>query len=440
MAEEMTLAGAVQQLCGDAVDAALLEQVGAGSIQLPWLAAIAGEAAQLRSQLEADPEALERTDGPRQWPPLLYVSYSPLNKLEARQADFAECAQLLLAQGADADTHYTEPSYPDSPLSALYGAVGMYGNALLADVLLRHGANTQDGESIYHAAQLGHLECLEVLKKHGADFSAVQQPWGNTPLYFLLGHRPTDEQWPSALTGVRWLLEEGGADPNVASGDYEEMPLHLVARRHGAEQVEQLLEHEAHADAPTRDGLTPYAVAARFSNLEALDVLRKHGAEMPLTATDNLLAAISCGDEVHAKALLRAEPGLAAKLGGRDYAVLVEAAGQGKLKAVDAWCALGLPLDSQADCQSTALHQACWYAHQNVARALIEHRAPLDIKDEMYQGTPLDWVCHGSLFCRAQPGSAYAQLGQLLIDAGSPLPANDWGSEEVQAVLKQARG
>jgi ankyrin repeat protein len=405
----------------------------------PWVAAIAGDAVGLETLLAADPDAVNRAAGPKNWPPLLYACFSRLNDVAELQSRFANCAQLLLERGADIEAHYFDPGYPDCPLSALYGATGVNCNPLLADVLLRHGANTQDGESIYHAAQHAHIACLEVLKRHGADFSAAQQPWNNTPLYFLYGHRPIDKQWPTALTGIRWLLEEGGADPNVTSTELEETPLHRAARQHRADAAELLLTHGAYGDAPTRDGLTPYALAARHGNKEAMEALRRHNAALPLSSVDELLAACAVGDEQHAQGILSVDPDLMLKLGPRDLGLICHHAGEGNLNAVVAMCAIGFPTDAMDDRNATALHQAAWSAHLDVAEALLEFSAPLDVRDGDYQGTPLDWVCHGSLFCQAKPANAYAEFARMLIRYGAPLPEQDWGSEEVKAALAEAR-
>jgi len=407
----------------------------------PWIAALAGDVQGLRRFIETDPKAATDPGGPKNWPPLLYVCFSNFNGTAARQQGFADCAQMLLEHGADPDSHFYEPAFPTAPQAALYGAIGVNNNPLLADVLLRHGANTQDGESIYHAAQHAHIESLEVLKKHGADFSSAQQPWGNTPLYFLFGHRPSEKQWPIALEGIRWLLEVGEADPNVTSTQYEEAPLHLAARRHAGAVVELLLEHGAHADQPTRDGLTPYALAARHGNTEAMDALRKHGGNMPLSPADELLAACALGDELHARGILAGDSELLSRLGPRDLAILAEHAAEGNLPAVTALCAIGFPLDARGEAGATALHHAAWRGHAAIAQLLAEGGAPLDVRDEEYKATPLDWACHGSLFCQSESQVDYPGVVEALLQAGAPVPEEDedWGSEEVKELLRAKR-
>jgi ankyrin repeat protein len=44
---------------------------------------------------------------------------------------------------------------------------------------------------------------------------------------------------------------------------------------------------------------------------------------------------------------------------------------------------------------STPLHQAVWSGHDAVVRLLVEHGARLDIKDTIYEGTPLGWAEYG---------------------------------------------
>ncbi|MDQ3024686.1 MAG: ankyrin repeat domain-containing protein, partial [bacterium] len=275
---------------------------------------------------------------------------------------------------------------------------------------------------------------------HGADFSAAQQPWNSTPLFFLLGHRESDPQWTVAKTGIRWLLEVGGADPNVPSGEMELVPLHLAARRHSAHPIEMLLAHEAHVDCPTPDGQTPYSIAARHGNVAAMEIFRAHGGATKLSATDELLAACASGDSTTAQLILDRMPGLIERLGPQDFFVLPELAALNKIEAIKTFCAVGFPLDNLGDQKSTALHQACWHGHAEIAATLVENGAAMNIPDGDYQGTALDWVCHGSLFRKQSTPDVYAEIAALLLRHESPLPDEHWGSEEVQVVLRQARG
>src|SRR5439155_17014148 len=44
---------------------------------------------------------------------------------------------------------------------------------------------------------------------------------------------------------------------------------------------------------------------------------------------------------------------------------------------------------------STPLHQAVWSGHDAVVRLLVERGARLDIRDTIYQSTPLGWAEYG---------------------------------------------
>ena len=44
---------------------------------------------------------------------------------------------------------------------------------------------------------------------------------------------------------------------------------------------------------------------------------------------------------------------------------------------------------------STPLHQAVWSGHLDTVQLLVERGARLDIRDTVWQGTPLAWAEHG---------------------------------------------
>jgi ankyrin repeat protein len=44
---------------------------------------------------------------------------------------------------------------------------------------------------------------------------------------------------------------------------------------------------------------------------------------------------------------------------------------------------------------STPLHQAVLRGHEAVVKLLVERGARLEIRDKVWNGTPLDWALHG---------------------------------------------
>ncbi len=421
-----------------------------------YTASMLGEMDVVRAMLEKEPTLATRKGGPKGWEPLLYVSASRFRReSEGRAAGIVDVARLLLAHGADPDTFYLWEGDRKSKQSALYLATSESDNPALARVLLEAGANPNDGESIYHAAERYHIECLELLAEFGVNLSDRIQPWNNTPLYFLLGHKPCKDIAKQVIQGVRWLLEHG-ADPNVSSYEYEGRPIHLAASGGwGADMFELLWKHGAnltvrrkdiksapvamnHTLRPDTVGLasgSAYSLAARYGQTQAMDWLREHGAQTDLTPTEEFFAACGRGDEPAVRAILAAQPELIQSMSDEDKLVLAFAAGDGKAEAVRLMLLAGMPMDIRGDTGGTPLHQAAWYGQLEVVKLLLAHHAPLEEKDTTYGGTPLGWACHGSLNCR-NPDGDYPSVVEVLIQAGAKIEEAG-GSEAVQEVMRK---
>ncbi|CAH8706668.1 ankyrin repeat domain-containing protein [Paenibacillus melissococcoides] len=109
----------------------------------------------------------------------------------------------------------------------------------MAQVLLEAGADPNDGESLYHAAESPEFECLDLLYRYGADVNA-------TPALF----RKLDG------TPLHWAVVRGRS-PFI---------------------VELLLKHGAPVNARRGDGKTAYMLAVRYGQRELTDTLERHGA------------------------------------------------------------------------------------------------------------------------------------------------------------------
>jgi len=64
---------------------------------------------------------------------------------------------------------------------------------------------------------------------------------------------------------------------------------------------------------------------------------------------------------------------------------------------------------------STPLHQAVWGNHFDVVQVLVERGARLDLRDRIYDGTPLDWAVYGER-------SEIAEYLREQNDADAPAP------------------
>lgn len=285
--------------------------------------------------------------------------------------------------------------------------------------LLAEGADPNDGESVFHSAQLNRRDCLELLLAHGADLSGRSADHGNTPLYFLAGHREDENGAATAVLGMRWLLTHG-ADPNVTSGESMETPLHCIARKGWtASPAELLLAHGADVDAARADGRTAFVLAVRTGNAALADYLRSRGAETGGVApVDRLLGACLRADEPEARAVLAAHPDLIVTLTEEDRGTVVQAVYDRREASVRLMTALGFDLSWEGAWGGTPLHHAAWLGNAALVRLLLAHDAPVNVRDKRFGSSPLAWAAHGSAN-HHDPGAEHPAVVALLLDAGS---------------------
>jgi ankyrin repeat protein len=388
---------------------------------------VLGEETSVAARLAADPGAATRLRGPGDWPPLLYASASPFH--EGSAEGLARIVLRLIEAGAPADTFVLWlPDEPESRLQALYFA-SAGGNAAVTRVLLEHGANPNDGESIYHSAQFDREDCLALLLAHGGNLSDRHMHWGNTPLFFNLGHREGGPNTERADRGIRWLLEHG-ADPEVTSGPDDETALHCAARvGRGAPMIALLMAHGAQVSRRTKTGASAYSLALRHGNLATAEALAAHGADpTDVRAADRLLAACAAADETAARALLAATPDLVATLGHEAGDVVGHLAEREQPAPLAIVLALGFPAEGSPAAGETPLHRAAWHGRPENVALLLARGVRVNVRDHMYGCSALAWACHGAANCRTADAD-YLRCVDLLIAAGADRETaiNRWG-------------
>jgi len=205
------------------------------------------------------------------------------------------------------------------------------------------------------------------------------------------------QRTPANAADIAKTLLEAGAEVDALAdlygGQCTTMSL-LVSSSHPARAgvqvalVNTLLDHGAAVE--SRGGgkwTSPLMTALAFGYHEAAEALVRRGAR-----ADHLAAAAGLGRLDDAVRLL---PEADAK---SRHVALALAAQLGHAEVVK------LLLDSGEDpdrynpdgnhAHSTPLHQAALAGHDAVVQLLVERGARLDMKDTIYQGTPLDWAIY----------------------------------------------
>jgi hypothetical protein len=348
----------------------------AGSVHA---AAAVGDVATLRALLAGAPGLATTAGGPRGWVPLLYLCYSRVNP-ERAGWDPVEAAGLLLASGADPNSFTT---ITDCRFTAVTGAVGVGEGGTVAqpphrqaralvELLLDAGADPNDSQALYNTHFLPDTDWLQLFLDRGLT-AARPINWDDRGqeriLDYLLGQAAQQ-----GFTNRVALLLQHGADPSGRN--------HYNRRTH--------LEN-----------------ALLNGHLDIAELLKRRGATTPhLTGEEQFRAACLAGDEAEARRLLAAHP--AAK---NDPGTLAAAAEHGNLTALRLALNLGLPMDGAGPDGLTPLHHAARAGRLAVAQELVARGAPLDARDKVYSGTPLNHATH---FQRGWPTAERQQVLQLL--------------------------
>ncbi len=420
-------------------------------------AALVADESRVRALLAQDAALATLAVGDDATPPLVLAVQSALARARGVSEDTqARVVSALIDAGADPNSSVG--------LEDVHGRIPVLyfpcvaGNVPVARVLLERGASPTDGESLYHAAQYNRRAILELLLAHGANLSLGPARVGNTPLHFLASHRASNPLAAQVIAGMEWLLEHG-ADPRapllgIGDGQHPsqlgETPLHRAAANgYGADVLAMLVRYGAVIDARRDDGATPYALAMRAANREGASWLAEQGADVASVSTlDRLLGACLSADEQTAQRIAQEHPTLIPSLTGSDAGTLLTALIDGRDEAVRLMLALQWPLTHESEWGGTALHWAAWNGRTDMVRLLLDHGAPVNVRDARYGSSPLAWTAHGSRYCARANDHDYPAIAHLLLDAGATRAEtiNQWGEPpeslgrpSVVAVL-QSRG
>ncbi len=354
--------------------------------------------------LAQNPSLAVRLAGPRR--PMLHLAFSRCIHLWPDRRDaMIEIARALVNAGADVNDNL---QHEGQPLSALYGAIGHADNMVLARWLLANGANPNDGESLYHATELGHCEGLEMLLEHGAN------PAGTNA---LLRAMDADD-----VEMVAMLLE-AGADPNEHNADAvggahpTVIPvLHQAARRQVSDEMCRLLL-DAGAD-PGREfqWASAYAFACVYGHRGLARMIADRGPVPDLSPAEQLLAQAAQGQVPPGTYLDEAQlpPAYAHII--RDILPL-----PGKLAHLRALVDLGMYHDKVDSEGLTPVQVAGWEGLPDILEYMLSLKPDLSHVNG-YGGTLLSTIVHGSENNPARGTRNYVGCARLALDAGVALP------------------
>lgn len=205
------------------------------------------------------------------------------------------------------------------------------------------------------------------------------------------------QRTPENVLDVARTLLDAGAEPDALADLYDERCTTLsmvVSSSHPAAAGLQLdlalllLDRGARLAGPGSKWQSAVLTALIFGYL---DTARGLAARANVTEDFVELAGLGRLDDVRAR--------MAAATGGEQQAALSLAAQLGHADVVEMLLAHGAdPNRYNPDgfhAHATPLHHAAGNGHLSVAQRLIDAGARLDLRDTVYDATPLDWAVHG---------------------------------------------
>lgn len=401
------------------------------------VAAMVGDLESVRRAVAEQPSLLKGPISPKDIPLLCYPCFSRLALVAPFTPGILATVKFLLDAGADPNEaflgEWNGESFRETPL---YGAAGVLNHPELAKLLLEAGADPDDhsvdehgvyrGESLYHASEHANNASLRLLLE--------AKPSQEARDYCI--RRKLDFE---DLEGIELFLKSG-ANPNRVHGT--SALSHAILRGRSVAVVELLHRYGADLNLPDADGTTPYALARRLGRSDIAEWLVAHGADTTLSLTDALVAAAADGNEIEVRRLSAQHPeirDLFSSPANSDLHAIagaaVDFAQAGHVAALRALLDLGLPIGAANPSGQTILHYASIAARPEAIRLLLEHGAPTDVRDNLYQSTPMGWLLWGSQWWNGDHGD-YVEGLKVYLDFGHPRPDPDQGSEAIQAYVK----
>ncbi|MDQ2846522.1 MAG: ankyrin repeat domain-containing protein [Actinomycetota bacterium] len=242
-----------------------------------WAAAAANDATAVRRQLWSNPKLVNQIGGPFRWTPLMYLTYARVLaapgvvKGPATEHPVLDTAAALLDAGADPNTGYLFGGL-STPFTALTGAFGegeqgpgrqpRHPQSIpLARLLLRGGADANDGQTLYNRMFTPDNDHLELLFEFGLG-SGDGGPWQR-----LLGEA-MESPAEMLRRQLEWAIDHCFTD-----------------------RIRLLAEHGVDCVSPSADGVTPRDRAQQLGYFPVVHQLVLAGTVPGLPGGDDVATA-----------------------------------------------------------------------------------------------------------------------------------------------------
>jgi ankyrin repeat protein len=156
-------------------------------------------------------------------------------------------------------------------LAASRGDIKIIKELLTRGLKVQVGGDPKYGSLLYCAIGRDRIDMVRFLIERGADINQASGPFAATPLIQACSTR----KWKIA----NYLLEKG-ADPSLGS-KHEAYPLNYAVWRGGHETAKRLIKAGAKLDTVDFEGRTPLGWAVESRDRAMLQLLIKHGAQVP---------------------------------------------------------------------------------------------------------------------------------------------------------------
>ena len=288
-----------------------------------------------------DLEDITPTDPKR--PPAVPIYYAALCGLrDLAERLLASCPQDLNAHGG----------IRGAPLNAAL----LNGHLNVAFLLLGHGADGENGgkagqTALYMASSRGYIEVVRTLTDRGADLSAQCDDWDD--------YRDKEVKWTplhvaskNGRLEIARILLENGADVNY-QGYRCRSPLNIASRCRYTDLVRLLLDHGADLQAPDEGGQTALHKGSFQGHFEVVKLLLERGVNVDFPGRGNA--------------------------GTAERTPLQCAARHGQLEIMQLLLDHGADMKAQSEEETherwTVLHYAIYGGHPQVVKILLERGA-----------------------------------------------------------------